>query len=109
MPGNPHPWRIMTLIFCAVLLCAIGLQHLVSPAGDALVRAVDGRPVTLTGTIAAQPAGGRLVFRASDTTYRLSNPAMARYYAGRVVRITGTLHRATGLLEIRTIGPALPV
>lgn len=97
----------MTVVFGAVLLCSFGLHHLFSPAGDALLRVVDARSVTLAGTIEWQPAGDRLVFRAAGVTYPLADPAAARSYAGHAVRITGTLHQATGLLEIRTITPIL--
>jgi hypothetical protein len=107
MSGNPHPWRIMAFVFGCVLLCSFGLEKLFSPAGDAVVRAVDGRAVTLTGTIEAQPSQGRLVFRDGVATYTLADPAKARPYAGRKVRITGTLHEATGSLEIQSITPLL--
>ena len=93
----------MAVVFGGVLLCSFGLQKLFSPAGDAVVWAVDGRPVTLTGTIEAQPSEGRLVFRDGVATYTLADPAKARPYAARKVRITGTLHETTGVLEIQSI------
>jgi hypothetical protein len=37
---NPHPWRLMILVFIGVLLCSFGLEKLLSPAGDAVLRAV---------------------------------------------------------------------
>jgi hypothetical protein len=107
MSGNPHPWRIMAVVFGGVLLSSFLLQELFSPAGDAVVRAVDGRPVVLTGTIAVPPAKAGLVIHGDHDTYTLAEPAKAQAYAGRKVRITGTLHDATGLLEIYSITSVL--
>jgi hypothetical protein len=107
MHGNPHPWRIMTLVFGAVLLCSFGLERLFSPVGDAVANAVDGRTVTLTGTIDAPTARGPLVFHSGGAVYTLAGSSQARLYAGRLVRITGTLREAAARLEIRTIAPSL--
>jgi hypothetical protein len=107
MNGYPHPWRIMTVLFGAVLLCSFGLHHLFSPVGDAVLRAVDGRPATLTGTIEASAGDGRLVLRGDSVTYTLAGPIAAQRYIGHTVRITGVLHESTRLLEIRTIAPFL--
>ena len=97
----------MAVVFGGVLLCSFGLQKLFSPAGDAAVRAVDGRPVILTGTVSSAPPEGRLVFQDGATTYTLADPVKARPYAGRKVRISGTLHEATGLLDIAGINSIL--
>ena len=97
----------MTAVFAAVLLCSFGLNRLFSPAGDAVARAVDSRPVTVTGTIAAQPMRGRFVLRTEGASYVLSDTPAVRPYAGRAVRITGILHQSPALLEIRKIAPLL--
>ncbi len=97
----------MTLVFGAVLLCSFGLDRLLSPAGDAVVSAVDGTPATLIGTIDTQTPGGPLVFHAGGATYALADPAVARRFAGHTVRISGVLHHTSGLLEIGTITPFL--
>jgi hypothetical protein len=43
MPGNPHPWRIMTAVLGGVLLFSVMLQKLFTPAGDAVLRAATQR------------------------------------------------------------------
>jgi len=93
----------MSVVFMGVLLCSFGLQKLLSPAGDAVLRAVDSRPITLTGTIHAQSPDGGLVLENGCTTYVLTDPATVRPYAGHKVRVVGTLHEASGLLDIRSI------
>jgi hypothetical protein len=103
MSGNSHPWRIMTAVFGAVLLCSFGLEKLLSPAGDAAVRAVDGRTVSLTGTIAIRPFDSSIVLQSGGTVYVLSNPEAARSFVGRQVRIAGTVHRSNSRLAIETI------
>lgn len=102
MSGNPHPWRIMTLVFGAVLLCSFALQHFLSPAGNAVMRAVNSRSASLTGTIDTQP-GSAIVFHAAAGAYAVANPSAARSYTGRAVRVSGVLHEDTGEIEIRTI------
>ncbi len=97
----------MALVFGAVLLCSFGLDRLFSPVGDAVVNAVHGRTVTLTGTIDAPITGGPLVFHSGGAVYTLAGSSQARLYAGRSVRITGTLREATARLEIRAIAPFL--
>jgi hypothetical protein len=103
MPENAHPWRVMTVVFGAVLVCSYGLERLASPAADAVVRVADTRPVSVTGTIDVPAAKASPVLRSPGATYTLSDPAKARAWAGRQVRITGVLHESTGVLEIRTI------
>jgi len=39
-----HPWRIMTFVFAAVLLCSMALDRLLAPAGDAILNALDRQP-----------------------------------------------------------------
>jgi len=97
----------MTLMLGAVLLCAFGLDRLLSPAGNAVLRAMDSRSVAIDGSIEAQTPGGRLVFEAGGVTYALARTSQARPYVGRTVRITGTVHQTTGVLDIRTIAPVL--
>ncbi len=97
----------MTAVFGGVLLCAFALQRLFAPAGDAVVKAVDQRPISAIGTIiAGRSAAGGLSLDDGRSAYRLTDPARARQYAGHTVRITGILHESTGLLDIRTIEPA---
>jgi hypothetical protein len=93
----------MTAVFGAVLLCAFGLQRIASPLGDAGVRAVDSRPVELTGTVAAQPFDSTLVLKCAGTIYSLSNPNAVRPYVGRTVRVSGTLYQSTGWIEVDRI------
>lgn len=105
--GNPHPWRYMAMVFGGVLLCSFALLKVLSPAGDAMLRAVDGNQATITGTIAPSPTEpGKLALYHGRAAYILSDQAKARAYAGRAVRIAGILHQSTGLLEIRKIEPA---
>jgi hypothetical protein len=93
----------MTAVFGAVLVCAFGLQRIVSPLGDAVVRAVDSRPVELTGIVAAQLSDSSLVLNSAGTIYWLSDPSAVRPYLGRKVRIIGTLRLSDGRVEVTRI------
>jgi len=106
MPGHPHPWRIMTAVFVAVLMCSLVIQKLFSPLGDAALRAADSRQISVTGVIAASPSvPATLTLRDGDSRYILANASEARIFAGRKVRIVGIFHESTGLLEVRSISP----
>jgi len=94
---------MMCAVFGGVLLCSCALERLSSVPVDAIVRAVDARPVSLTGTIDVRGAEAGLVFHSAGNTYTLSDLSKARSFAGRPVRITGVLHESTGLIEIRSI------
>jgi hypothetical protein len=101
---NPHPWRIMTAVFGGVLFCSILLQKLFSPVGDAMLQAADRRAATITGTIAeSQSESGRLALYDGRSAYRLPDQEKVRTYAGRRVRVSGAIHQATGIFDIRTI------
>ncbi|MDR3698651.1 MAG: DUF5818 domain-containing protein [Candidatus Sulfopaludibacter sp.] len=93
----------MTAVFGAVLLCAYGLERIASPLGDAGFRAVDSRPIELTGTVVAQPFDSSLVLNSAGTIYLLSGPDGVRRYVGRIVRVSGTLHQSTGRIEVNRI------
>ena len=109
MPGNPRPWRIMTVVFGGVLLCSFAIEKLLSPAGDAAVRAFDARQVNVTGVMAASPSEpGKFALCDGASSYILADQAEARRFAGYRVRIRGIVHESTGLLEIRHIDPLPP-
>jgi hypothetical protein len=103
MPGNPHPWRIMSVLFVGVLLCSFGLQKFIAPAGNMVIRAVDTKSVTVTGTIQADLPHRRLVLENGAGIYLLADPPKALPYTGRKVRIAGTFHESTGVLDIQSI------
>jgi hypothetical protein len=106
MSGNPRPWRIMTVVFGGVLLCSFAISKLFSPAGDAALRALDARPASVIGVIAASPSEpGKLALAGGASWYILSDQTKARVFAGRKVRVIGILHESTGLLELRSIDP----
>jgi hypothetical protein len=105
-----RPWRVMSVVFAAVILCSFGIQKLLSPAGNAVLMALDSKEVTVTGTVASGPrlaSTGSVdtLYVVGDTNvlYRLSNPAVAAEFAGQRVRIQGVLHENSGLLEVKTI------
>jgi hypothetical protein len=96
----------MTVVFGGVLLCSFAIQKLLSPVGDAAVRAADARQVSVTGVIAASRAEpGKLALRDGNSWYVLADQSKARGFAGHKVRVLGIFHESTGLLEIRDIGP----
>jgi hypothetical protein len=98
----------MAVVFGGVLLCSFAIDRLLSPAGDAVLRAFDARPVSVTGVIAvSQSEPGRLALRGSASSYILADQAKARTFAGHKVHVNGIFHESTGLLEIRNID-ALP-
>ena len=94
----------MAVVFGAVLLCSMGFDRLFSPAGDAVVSALDHRPVTVTGTVAASRAdAGKLALFDGPYAYVLSDQVLARTYAGREVTINGILHDYAGTLDVQRI------
>jgi hypothetical protein len=97
----------MAAVFGGVLLFSFALQMLFSPAGGAVLRALDTSQVAVRGIIAVSPSEpGQLVLYSSNSAYALADQREARAYLGRQVRITGILHKSTGLLEIRSIALA---
>ena len=96
----------MTVLFGCVLLCSFVLEKLASPAGDAVLRAVDSKNVSLTGVIEPQPGADSVIFRDAQGAYDLSDPAKARPHAGRRVHIAGILHEASHRLDVREIRDA---
>jgi hypothetical protein len=100
----------MSLVFAVVILCSFGIQKLLSPAGNAVLMALDSKEVTVTGTVSSGPrfastdaVDSLYVVGDTNVLYRLSNPAVAAEFAGRRVRIHGVLHEDSGLLEVKTI------
>ncbi len=119
--NNPHPWRIMTLVFGGVLVFSFGIQKLFSPLGDLWIRAVDAHQATVVGVVtetslaATESQSDKTVPYALDdgvTVYRLGNPAAVAPFAGRWVRVSGILHQTAGVLDVKTItaipDPAAP-
>jgi len=95
----------MAAVFGGVLLLSFGLERLFAPAGDALTRALDGRQITITGTIESGSHPNQLALHQGRSTYYFSDQTPAVGYARREVRVTGVLHRSTGLLDIESIQP----
>ncbi|HUI54528.1 MAG TPA: hypothetical protein VLY04_06130 [Bryobacteraceae bacterium] len=96
----------MTAVFVAVLLCSFAIQRLFSPIGDAALRALDSRQVSVTGVIAAsQSEPGKIALDDGGSRYVLADQIHAGMFAGRKVRVIGIFHESTGLLEVRSISP----
>ena len=104
MESTQHPWRTMTLTLAGVLLCSFLLQKLTSPVGDAAVRAVDGRKVMVTGVV-SEVSGPSRGYALDDgqVLYLLRHTDAVAPFTGRRVQVTGTLHQATGVLDIKSI------
>jgi hypothetical protein len=97
----------MTVVFGGVLLCSFAIERLFSPAGDAVLHAIETRQVNITGFIAACPSEpGRLAIVDGTRWYILADQTQARLFAGHKVRIVGIVHPCTGLLDIRRIDSA---
>lgn len=96
----------MAVMFGTVLLCSVALQQLLSPVGDAVVRAIDTRPASITGVIVSQPGDSSFVLRTGRSSYAIPDQQMARIYSGRRVRVNGILHESTGILDIKDIALA---
>ncbi len=91
----------MAVVFGGVLLVSFALELAFSPAGEAIVRRIDQRRVTLTGAIELQDQAA--VFRDRSMTYLLANPERVTSYLGRQVRISGILDDGTRTLRIEKI------
>ena len=94
----------MAVVFGGVLLCAFSLQILLSPAGDLVLNAMDGRRVTITGAIGPSPSGpGKLALRDGLSVYVLTDIEEAKTYYGHEVRVTGIFYDSTGVLRIQKV------
>jgi hypothetical protein len=103
MPGNQHPWRIMTAVFGGVLLLSFFLVEATAPAGNIVLRKLDQRFVELQGTLSAATPNGPFLFHDGRDTYTLDVAIPYRRYLGQRVRIVGILHESSGTLEVQRI------
>ena len=95
----------MTAVFAGVLLFSFAIEKMFSPAGHAVLQALDAKQVNVTGVIASARSGRPLTLASGATSYILDDQDKARTWAGHRVHVSGLLHESTGVLEIRRIDP----
>jgi len=106
-----HPLKLVTIIL-VIGLAAIpfyaqeqpGAQSGQSPSsGQSSAQSAQAQPQTFTGKIVKSKGGLALKDEASNTTYKLDNEDQAKQYAGKSVKVTGTMDPATNTIHVANI------
>ena len=110
-----NPFKLVTIIL-VIGLAAIplyaqeqpGAQPGQSPSsGQSSAQSAQAQPQTFSGKIVKSKGGLALKDEASNTTYKLDNEDQAKQYAGKSVKVTGTMDPATNTIHVANIEMAV--
>ena len=102
-----NPLKLVTIIL-VIGLAAIPLYAQEQPGAQAgqsqsSAQSAQAQPQTFTGKIVKSKGGLALKDEASNTTYKLDNEDQAKQYAGKSVKVTGTMDPATNTIHVANI------
>jgi lipopolysaccharide export system protein LptA len=81
-----------------------GAQPGQSPSsGQSSAQSAQAQPQTFSGKIVKSKGGLALKDEATNTTYKLDNEDQAKQYAGKSVKVTGTMDPATNTIHVANI------
>jgi len=106
-----NPFKLVTIIL-VIGLAAIPLYAQEQPGAQAgqsqsSAQSAQPQPQTFTGKIVKSKGGLALKDEASNTTYKLDNEDQAKQYAGKSVKVTGTMDTATNTIHVANIEMAV--
>jgi lipopolysaccharide export system protein LptA len=102
-----NPLKLVTIVL-VIGLATIPLYAQEQPGAQSgqspsSAQSAQAQPQTFSGKIVKSKGGLALKDEATNTTYKLDNEDQAKQYAGKSVKVTGTMDPATNTIHVANI------